>query len=74
MIDRIIDLRHTKAVVACACALMLATVPVFMRLGSELMPPLDEGALFYMPSTMPGIELQKMSGTRYFPSRLARIP
>ena len=50
-------LRHTRAVVAGACALMLATVPVFMRLGSEFMPPLDEGTLLYMPSTMPGISI-----------------
>ena len=31
--------------------------PSFSRLGSEFMPPLDEGALFYMPSTMPGISI-----------------
>jgi len=51
------SLRHTKVVVAGALALMLATVPVFLRLGSEFMPPLDEGTLFYMPSTMPGISI-----------------
>jgi Cu(I)/Ag(I) efflux system membrane protein CusA/SilA len=51
------SLRHTRVVVAAACALVLATVPVFMRLGSEFMPPLDEGTLFYMPSTMPGIAI-----------------
>jgi Cu(I)/Ag(I) efflux system membrane protein CusA/SilA len=51
------SLRHTRLVVAAACALVLATVPVFMRLGSEFMPPLDEGTLFYMPSTMPGIAI-----------------
>jgi Cu(I)/Ag(I) efflux system membrane protein CusA/SilA len=26
-----------------------------MHLGSEFMPPLNEGSLFYMPTTMPGI-------------------
>ena len=51
------SLRHTKTVLAGAVALMLATVPAFMRLGSEFMPPLDEGTLFYMPSTMPGISI-----------------
>jgi copper/silver efflux system protein len=51
------SLRHTKLVVATACALVLATVPAFMRLGSEFMPPLDEGTLLYMPSTMPGISI-----------------
>ena len=51
------SLRHKRAVIGMACALMLITVPVFLGLGSEFMPPLDEGALFYMPSTMPGISI-----------------
>ncbi|HMF95260.1 MAG TPA: CusA/CzcA family heavy metal efflux RND transporter, partial [Vicinamibacterales bacterium] len=50
-------LRHTGIVLAGAAALVLATVPAFMRLGSEFMPPLDEGTLLYMPSTMPGISI-----------------
>jgi Cu(I)/Ag(I) efflux system membrane protein CusA/SilA len=36
---------------------VLVTIPVFMKLGSEFMPPLDEGSLFYMPTTMPGISI-----------------
>ena len=51
------SLRRTGVLLAAACLLMLATIPAFMRLGSEFMPPLDEGTLFYMPSTMPGISI-----------------
>jgi len=51
------SLRWRWAVIAGALALMVATVPVAQRLGSEFMPPLDEGSLFYMPSTMPGISI-----------------
>jgi Cu(I)/Ag(I) efflux system membrane protein CusA/SilA len=51
------SLQHARLVIAAACMLVLATAPVFMRLGSEFMPPLDEGTLFYMPSTMPGISI-----------------
>ena len=50
-------LRWKWAVIGGACALVLVTIPVFQQLGSEFMPPLDEGALFYMPSTMPGISI-----------------
>jgi Cu(I)/Ag(I) efflux system membrane protein CusA/SilA len=50
-------LRHSRVVFAGAAALMIATVPAYSRLGSEFMPPLDEGTLFYMPSTMPGISI-----------------
>jgi Cu(I)/Ag(I) efflux system membrane protein CusA/SilA len=38
-------------------ALVVVTVPVFTHLGSEFMPPLREGSLFYMPTTMPGISI-----------------
>jgi Cu(I)/Ag(I) efflux system membrane protein CusA/SilA len=46
-------------VVALAAILMFATVPVFQRLGSEFMPPLDEGTLLVMPTTFPGISIEE---------------
>jgi copper/silver efflux system protein len=45
------------AVIGTAVGLVVITIPVYQRLGAEFMPPLDEGALFYMPSTMPGISI-----------------
>jgi Cu(I)/Ag(I) efflux system membrane protein CusA/SilA len=51
------SLRRKGAVILTALLLVLGTVPVFQRLGSEFMPPLDEGSLFYMPTTMPGISI-----------------
>jgi Cu(I)/Ag(I) efflux system membrane protein CusA/SilA len=36
---------------------MALSVPVYFKLGSEFMPPLDEGTLIYMPSTLPGISV-----------------
>jgi Cu(I)/Ag(I) efflux system membrane protein CusA/SilA len=50
-------LRWRRAVIAGAVALVVFTIPVFLKLGSEFMPPLDEGALLYMPTTMPGISI-----------------
>jgi copper/silver efflux system protein len=51
---------HRRVVVAVIAALaMVATVPVFMRLGSEFMPPLDEGSLLVMPTTFPGISIEE---------------
>ena len=47
-----------KLVVLGASALaLLATVPVFLRLGNEFMPPLYEGTLLYMPTTLPGLSI-----------------
>jgi copper/silver efflux system protein len=61
------SLRWKWFVLAGAVAIVVATVPVFERLGSEFMPPLDEGTLLYMPSTLPGIsvtEAQKLLQTQ----------
>jgi Cu(I)/Ag(I) efflux system membrane protein CusA/SilA len=51
------SLRWKWFVLAGAVAMVAVTVPVYMRLGSEFMPPLDEGTLLYMPSTLPGISI-----------------
>ena len=50
-------LRHAKATIAVAFALVLATIPVYLKLGSEFMPPLNEGSLLYMPTTLPGLPI-----------------
>jgi Cu(I)/Ag(I) efflux system membrane protein CusA/SilA len=51
-------LRHRVATLVAAGALMLGTVPVFLRLGSEFMPPLYEGTVLYMPITLPGASIE----------------
>jgi Cu(I)/Ag(I) efflux system membrane protein CusA/SilA len=55
------SLRNKWLVIGAALLLVLATVPVFLSLGSEFMPPLEEGTLFYMPTTMPGISITEAS-------------
>jgi len=52
-------LKRKWFVLAGAFLLVLISVPVFMNLGSEFMPPLDEGSLFYMPTAMPGISISQ---------------
>ena len=48
-------LRWKWLVLVGAAALVAVTVPVYQALGSEFMPPLDEGVLLFMPTTLPGI-------------------
>jgi len=50
-------LRHPKATIAIALLLVASTVPVYLQLGHEFMPVLDEGVLLYMPTTLPGISV-----------------
>ena len=47
--------RRRRWVAFGAALLLLSTVPVFLRLGSEFMPPLNEGTLLYMPTAPPGM-------------------
>ncbi len=46
-------------VLAGAVLLLVVTVPIAMRLGSEFMPPLNEGSLLVMPTTFPGIAIEE---------------
>jgi Cu(I)/Ag(I) efflux system membrane protein CusA/SilA len=46
--------------VAAGIALLLTIIP-YSRLGSEFMPPLDEGTLLYMPTALPGLSAGKAS-------------
>ncbi len=50
-------LRRKGQVIVAAGALIALTIPVAMRLGSELMPQVEEGSLLYMPTTMPGMSI-----------------
>ena len=51
---------------------MLTTVPVFFKLGSEFMPPLEEGSILYMPSTMPGISIAEAQRLLQVTDRIIR--
>ncbi|OGW86799.1 MAG: cation transporter [Omnitrophica bacterium RIFCSPLOWO2_01_FULL_45_10b] len=50
-------LKHKKATIITAIALILTTIPVYFRLGSEFMPPLNEGSILYMPTALPGMSV-----------------
>jgi copper/silver efflux system protein len=50
-------LRWKGQVIAGALVLVLLTIPLFWKIGSEFMPPLEEGSFLYMPTTMPGISI-----------------
>ncbi|MCG3113435.1 MAG: CusA/CzcA family heavy metal efflux RND transporter [Candidatus Manganitrophus sp. SB1] len=50
-------LRHRWPVVISAFLIVLLTIPIYLRLGSEFMPPLNEGTILYMPTTLPGISI-----------------
>ncbi|MDH3553972.1 MAG: CusA/CzcA family heavy metal efflux RND transporter, partial [Gammaproteobacteria bacterium] len=52
-------IRFPKATLALAAVILVIGLWPATRLGSEFMPPLDEGDLMYMPTTYPGISVDK---------------
>ncbi|MBI3182640.1 MAG: efflux RND transporter permease subunit [Myxococcales bacterium] len=52
-------LRHRKGALALAAVLVLSTAWPFLKVGSEFMPPLDEGTLLFMPVTLPNISIEE---------------
>jgi Cu(I)/Ag(I) efflux system membrane protein CusA/SilA len=65
-------LRWKWLVIGSAIVLVAVTVPVYQKLGSEFMPPLDEGTLLFMPSTLPGISLTQAQQLMQVQDRILR--
>ena len=64
--------RHAKATILVAVLLVMGTIPAFLALGSEFMPPLNEGTLLYMPSTLPGLSQTEAQRILQVQDRLIR--
>ena len=52
-------IRFPRATLALAAVVLVIGLWPLTRLGSEFMPPLDEGDLLYMPTTYPGVSVDK---------------
>jgi len=56
-------LNYRWPVIGTALAVLVLTVLPLEKIGSEFMPPLDEGTLLYMPTTLPGVSVAKARET-----------
>jgi Cu(I)/Ag(I) efflux system membrane protein CusA/SilA len=65
-------LRHRGLTIAAATALVVSTIPVYLRLGSEFMPPLAEGAFLYMPTALPGMSVTEAQHVLQTQDRILR--
>jgi Cu(I)/Ag(I) efflux system membrane protein CusA/SilA len=54
-----VALRRPLTTLAIGVLAVLSCIPAFLRLGSEFMPPLNEGDVLYMPTTLPGISIEE---------------
>jgi Cu(I)/Ag(I) efflux system membrane protein CusA/SilA len=52
-------LRHRWLVLGCAAVLLVLTIFPLLKLGKEFMPPLNEGTMLYMPTSVPGMAIDE---------------
>jgi Cu(I)/Ag(I) efflux system membrane protein CusA/SilA len=68
-------LRYRWFTLGAALVILLITIFPFKRLGSEFMPPLNEGTLLYMPTAVPGISITEATKILQIQDRqLKKIP
>jgi Cu(I)/Ag(I) efflux system membrane protein CusA/SilA len=65
--------RHAKATIAVSVLVVATTIPVYLKLGSEFMPPLREGTILYMPSAVePGMSVAEAQGALQLQDKILR--
>jgi Cu(I)/Ag(I) efflux system membrane protein CusA/SilA len=68
-------LRYRWFTLGCALIILALTIFPFARLGSEFMPPLNEGTLLYMPTAVPGMSITEATKILQIQDRqLKKIP
>ena len=67
-----VALRRPKSTLAIGVLAVLSAVPLALRLGHEFMPPLDEGDLLYMPTTLPSVSIEEVKRVLQYQDRLLR--
>ena len=70
MLSRV--LHFPKVTIGIALLLVLITAYPLSKLGTEFMPPLDEGDLLYMPTALPGLSAAKASEILQLSDRLIK--
>ncbi len=70
-----VALRRPLTTLAIGAFAMASAIPLFMKLGSEFMPMLNEGDILYMPTTFPNISIEEAKRQLELQDRaLSRFP
>jgi Cu(I)/Ag(I) efflux system membrane protein CusA/SilA len=67
-----VALRRPKTTVLMGALAVLSAVPLTFEIGSEFMPPLNEGDLLYMPTTMPNLSIEEAKRSLQLQDRILR--
>ena len=68
-------LRFRWLTLSAAVLVLVATIYPYSKLGSEFMPPLNEGTILYMPTAVPGMSINEATRILQIQDRmLAKVP
>ncbi len=67
-----VALRNPKTTIAIGLAAILSALPMIPKIGSEFMPPLNEGDILYMPTTLPNISIEAAKQYMQFQDRVIK--
>ena len=65
-------LRFPWTVILVAVLAVVLSLPFYFKLGSEFMPPLEEGSILYMPTTFPGLSVTEATRMLQIQDRLIK--
>lgn len=65
-------MRRRKLSIAIAIVAVASAVPIYQKLGSEFMPPLNEGTILYMPTSLPTISITEATRLMQIQDRLLK--
>lgn len=64
--------RFRWTVIVAALVALVVTLPTFRALGNEFMPPLNEGSILYMPTSLPGMSITEATQTMQTMNRIIK--
>jgi len=67
-----VALRNPKTTIAIGVAAIISAIPMIPMIGSEFMPPLNEGDILYMPTTFPNISVEEAKQYMQYQDRVIR--
>lgn len=67
-----VALRNPKSTIAIGLVAIIATIPMIPKIGSEFMPPLNEGDVLYMPTTFPNISIEQAKQYMQYQDRVIK--
>lgn len=65
-------LKYRKTTLLINVLALILTIPMVSKIGSEFMPPLDEGSILYMPVTLPNASITEINRILQLQNRIIR--